>query len=80
MVLIHFVSTPKNTTERQEKTFNALLQAIKICLLENKCIRSTAREHSIDKSSLQRHVKIENIAALKEKAAAKKSPPKKTTT
>ena len=47
------MSTPEMTTEPQ----NTLLKAIKICLLENKGIRSAAREHGIDMSSLQRYVK-----------------------
>ena len=59
------MSTPKKTTEPQD----ALLEAIKSCLSENKGIRSAAREHGIDKSSLQRYVKkvranFENISSV----------------
>lgn len=45
------------TTEIQEINFDALLQAIKYCLLEKKSIRSTAKEHGFDKSTLQRYLK-----------------------
>lgn len=51
------MSTPKKSDGHQEINFNALLQAIKQCMLEEKGIRATAREFGIDKSSLQRHVK-----------------------
>lgn len=50
------MSTPEKKTERQEKNFNALLQAVKMCLLQNEGIRSAARQHGVDKSSLQRHL------------------------
>ena len=55
-ILIQFIfifSYSEKTTEPQ----NVLLEAIKICLLENEGIRLTAREHGIDKNSLQRYVK-----------------------
>ncbi|XP_043467262.1 uncharacterized protein DDB_G0283697-like isoform X2 [Leptopilina heterotoma] len=48
----------RNLTDSEEINFNAaLVEAIKLCLLENKSIRSTAREHNVDKSTLQRYIK-----------------------
>ncbi|XP_018395735.1 PREDICTED: uncharacterized protein LOC108774189 [Cyphomyrmex costatus] len=48
--------TPNKSTESQEVNFNALLQAIKCCIVEQKSIRLTAHEHDLDKSTLQRYV------------------------
>lgn len=37
--------------------FNALLQAIKCCLADNKPVKGTAKAYDIPRSSLQRYVK-----------------------
>lgn len=51
------MSTPGKAEKQPDIDFNALLQAIKECLLENKPVRTTARAHNLPKSTLDRHMK-----------------------
>ncbi|XP_043469509.1 uncharacterized protein LOC122503138 [Leptopilina heterotoma] len=50
------MSSDEKSRESEKINFNALADAVKLCLLENKNIRSTAREHNLDKSTLQRYI------------------------
>lgn len=50
-------SIPKMSVEKNNDDFDALIKAIKQCLIENKAIRSTARQFNIAHSTLSRHVK-----------------------
>lgn len=51
------MSTPKKTNKSKEIDFNVLLRAIKHCLVEKHGVRPTAREHGIQKSTLQRYLR-----------------------
>lgn len=51
------MSTPKKSSESQGIDFNALVKAIKECLLEESGVRPTARAHGITKSTLSLYIK-----------------------
>lgn len=55
--MILAMSSKKKPVATAEMNFNALLQAIKSCLVDKQAIREAARGHGIDKSTLQRHLK-----------------------
>lgn len=52
------MSPPKKSADSKEIDFNALIQAIKDCLLNNKTVRETARAHELPKGTLHRYNKI----------------------
>lgn len=51
------MSDKKKARSDEDIDYNALLKAIKVCLLENRGLRPTARSYNIPKSTLDRHVK-----------------------
>ncbi|XP_055306432.1 uncharacterized protein LOC129570751 isoform X1 [Sitodiplosis mosellana] len=60
--LIHFygflaMSTAKKSTEPKAIDVNALVKAIKDCLIDKMQIKTTARSHDLPRSSLQRYLK-----------------------
>jgi len=56
-LIILDMSTPKKSAESKIIDFNAVFQAVKCYVEEQKSIRSTAREYGLDKSTLQRYVR-----------------------
>jgi len=51
------MSTPKKSAKSKIIDFNAVFQAVKCYIEEQKSIRSAAREYGLDKSTLQRYVR-----------------------
>ncbi|XP_055311396.1 uncharacterized protein LOC129574063 [Sitodiplosis mosellana] len=51
------MSTAKKSTEPKAIDVNALVKAIKDCLIDKKQIKTTARSHDLPRSSLQRYLK-----------------------
>lgn len=65
------MSSKKETAKPKEVDFNALLQAVKSCLIDITGIRTSTRTYGVDKSTLQQHklkitAKFGNISEVSE--------------